>query len=91
MLLQRPLNIAVAAESWEDYSPSASNRVMRCDSSKSNYNALDHTVLLVGYTETEWIIKNQWNTDWGLGGYIYVTRDRNQNCGIGWEIQTLNF
>lgn len=50
----------------------------------------NHAVLLIGYTETEWIIKNQWGTDWGVDGYIYVSRDKKANCGIGLEINTLN-
>ena len=46
---------------------------------------VDHAVLLVGYTESYWIVKNQWGTSWGLSGYIHVTRDRNYNCAIGYS------
>ncbi len=52
---------------------------------------LNHAVLLVGYTETQWIIKNQWGEDWGVDGYIYITRNASYNCGIGLQINTLNF
>ena len=40
----------------------------------------DHTVLLVGYTEVAWIIKNSWDTDWGDGGFGYLPFDR--DCGL---------
>ena len=52
---------------------------------------MDHTVLLVGWTETEWIIKNQWGTDWGVSGYIYVSMSDSEDCGIGYEVHTLNY
>ena len=38
-------------------------------------------MLLVGYTsEGNWIIKNSWGTDWGMGGYAVINKDR--NCGV---------
>lgn len=52
---------------------------------------LDHAVLLIGYTDKEWIIKNQWGDDWGLEGYMYLTRQKKYNCGVGLEMNTLNY
>ncbi len=46
----------------------------------------DHTVLLIGYTETEWIIKNSWGTSWGLGGFGYISRNKDNDCCIGSQI-----
>lgn len=47
---------------------------------------LDHAVLLVGYGERNgkkyWRIKNQWGSEWGQNGYMDISRDIPNNCGI---------
>lgn len=44
-------------------------------------NRVNHAVLVVGYDETSWIIKNSWSSFWGENGFARIKRGKNM-CGI---------
>jgi C1A family cysteine protease len=74
-----PFSICVNAAPWQDYS----NGVMTADECDGNSEDLDHCVQVVGYDTKQayYIVRNSWNTDWGIDGYIYLQTDQN-TCGI---------
>jgi len=51
--------------------------------SHSEWEKVDHAVLLVGWGEEfgqkYWLVQNSWNTDWGEAGFFRIARDINDS------------
>jgi C1A family cysteine protease len=84
MLTHGPLSVCVDAETWQYYESGVITH--GCGDN------LDHCVQIVGWNvDTSstpsipyWIVRNSWGTDWGLKGYLYVERNKDE-CGIADE------
>lgn len=73
-----PASIAVdATNAWQTYKSGIITK--KC----KNCNLLEltcmpnHGVLVVGYSDDYWIVKNSWGPSWGESGYVRLTRGDN--------------
>jgi cathepsin L len=77
----RPVSVCIDA-SHRSFQLYSSGIYYESACSSSN---LDHAVLATGYSNSGthyWIVKNSWGTSWGQRGYIWMSKDRSNNCGI---------
>ena len=62
--------------------------VFDISSCKNDINDLDHGVAVVGYGHDTssgkdyWIVRNSWGGSWGKSGYIWMVRNKNNECGV---------
>ncbi|XP_031628230.1 cathepsin L1-like [Contarinia nasturtii] len=50
-----------------------------CDTSDEY---LHHAVLVIGYDQDSYLVKNSWGTTWGENGYFRIARNKENQCGI---------
>jgi len=69
---RQPVSVGCDASNWSSYSGGIFS---------SCGDSIDHGILLAGYTDEYWLIKNSWGTGWGENGYIRLAGSQD-TCGV---------
>ncbi|RWS25097.1 Cathepsin L-like protein [Leptotrombidium deliense] len=79
-----PISVAIDATDFQDYHGGIFDD-KQCETGSM---FLHHAVTVIGYGVDEktgaqyWLVKNSWGSDWGEQGYIRMSRNKNNQCGI---------
>ncbi|CAG9769426.1 unnamed protein product [Ceutorhynchus assimilis] len=77
-----PVSVAVDASEFQFYG----SGIMDSAYCNNGREYLDHGILAVGYGNENgvdyWLVKNSWGADWGENGYIRMSRNKDNQCGI---------
>lgn len=68
---KQPISITINCMPWMSYKGGI---LTNCPA------GTNHAVLLAGYTDTYWLVKNSWGASWGESGYIRL--GPGDECGI---------
>ncbi len=78
-IAESPVVAAIAVDSA--FLNLAGTLAWKCSYSVTQYNQLNHAIVVVGYDAAgNYIIKNSWGPGWGNNGFAKI--DPKQNCGI---------
>ena len=83
-LNDRPLTIVLDASSMQHYGGGIFHNTGDRPCTSQNLN---HALFAVGYEKHEdldsfYIIKNSWDTHWGIDGYLHLALGENNTCGV---------
>ena len=68
-VLIQPVTVAVHVDNdkWQFYGKGIID--YRCSTS------LNHGIIITGYTDNTWLVKNSWGKSWGHGGFGKLRKD----------------
>lgn len=74
-----PISVAINGDTIRNYAGGIFNNIL-CP------NELNHGIVVIGYGALDdndyWILKNSWGASWGEQGFIRMSRNKLNQCGI---------